>query len=105
MCVRCRLTLFFFFLQAEDGIRDYKVTGVQTCALPICARKVFESAGATLKDFYMVMGQYDMVIIAEAPNDTAIAKALLSVARKGAVQTETLRAFTESEYRSIASGL
>src|SRR5256885_16068928 len=28
---------FFFFFQAEDGIRDYKVTGVQTCALPICA--------------------------------------------------------------------
>src|SRR5256885_13200270 len=30
----CRLLRFFFF-QAEDGIRDYKVTGVQTCALPI----------------------------------------------------------------------
>src|SRR6266446_7474127 len=33
--------MFFFFFQAEDGIRDYKVTGVQTCALPIsafCAR-------------------------------------------------------------------
>src|SRR5256885_8794257 len=29
-----RFDLFFFF-QAEDGIRDYKVTGVQTCALPI----------------------------------------------------------------------
>src|SRR5688500_19649882 len=29
------LTEFFFFFQAEDGIRDYKVTGVQTCALPI----------------------------------------------------------------------
>src|SRR2546426_4450321 len=28
------ITMFFFF-QAEDGIRDYKVTGVQTCALPI----------------------------------------------------------------------
>src|SRR2546426_426312 len=28
---------FFFFFQAEDGIRDYKVTGVQTCALPISA--------------------------------------------------------------------
>src|SRR2546426_5914564 len=26
---------FYFFFQAEDGIRDYKVTGVQTCALPI----------------------------------------------------------------------
>src|SRR5256885_12872873 len=32
----CYLTLDFFFFQAEDGIRDYKVTGVQTCALPIC---------------------------------------------------------------------
>src|SRR2546427_11705715 len=28
----------FFFFQAEDGIRDLTVTGVQTCALPICAR-------------------------------------------------------------------
>src|SRR2546426_9255202 len=35
--MRCvLLLLFFFFFQAEDGIRDYKVTGVQTCALPIC---------------------------------------------------------------------
>src|SRR2546426_508487 len=30
---------FFFFFQAEDGIRDYKVTGVQTCALPISNQK------------------------------------------------------------------
>src|SRR3989454_10829617 len=29
-----RLSVCFFFFQAEDGIRDYKVTGVQTCALP-----------------------------------------------------------------------
>src|SRR2546426_5534943 len=33
-----RLCVFFFFFQAEDGIRDYKVTGVQTCALPISSR-------------------------------------------------------------------
>src|SRR2546426_2973110 len=33
------LCLFFFFFQAEDGIRDYKVTGVQTCALPISQRR------------------------------------------------------------------
>src|SRR6516162_8668887 len=43
-------SLFFFFFQAEDGIRDYKVTGVQTCALPIYAalsecRDVFETFG------------------------------------------------------------
>src|SRR5256885_4639782 len=31
----CRCYSVFFFFQAEDGIRDYKVTGVQTCALPI----------------------------------------------------------------------
>src|SRR3712207_6873732 len=33
-CIR----VFFFFFQAEDGIRDIGVTGVQTCALPICGR-------------------------------------------------------------------
>src|SRR5258707_2022128 len=38
----CVLVLFFF--QAEDGIRDIGVTGVQTCALPICT-----SAGAALR--------------------------------------------------------
>src|SRR5256885_6776509 len=32
------ISVFFFFFQAEDGIRDYKVTGVQTCALPISHR-------------------------------------------------------------------
>src|SRR2546422_2074924 len=32
------LTIYFFFFQAEDGIRDVAVTGVQTCALPICCR-------------------------------------------------------------------
>src|SRR2546422_4561386 len=31
------LLCFFFFFQAEDGIRDVAVTGVQTCALPICS--------------------------------------------------------------------
>src|SRR2546427_12020868 len=31
-------TVCFFFFQAEDGIRDLTVTGVQTCALPICTR-------------------------------------------------------------------
>src|SRR5256885_15936388 len=31
------MRMFVFFFQAEDGIRDYKVTGVQTCALPICS--------------------------------------------------------------------
>src|SRR2546422_4254557 len=35
--------LFFFFFQAEDGIRDVAVTGVQTCALPIYAAAVHQA--------------------------------------------------------------
>src|SRR5690606_40142823 len=44
-------TLFhFFFFQAEDGIRDFHVTGVQTCALPICPRNSgFRSQGSPAK--------------------------------------------------------
>src|SRR2546427_3847304 len=34
--MRVVILFFFFFFQAEDGIRDLTVTGVQTCALPIC---------------------------------------------------------------------
>src|SRR3712207_8572076 len=34
------ILLMFFFFQAEDGIRDIGVTGVQTCALPICAGEI-----------------------------------------------------------------
>src|SRR5256885_5341981 len=36
----------FFFFQAEDGIRDYKVTGVQTCALPISTRRTARSVAS-----------------------------------------------------------
>src|SRR5256885_17259040 len=35
MCGVVKFSVVLFFFQAEDGIRDYKVTGVQTCALPI----------------------------------------------------------------------
>src|SRR5436305_3859611 len=36
---------YFFFFQAEDGIRDADVTGVQTCALPISARQLHAMGG------------------------------------------------------------
>src|SRR5215475_7017772 len=39
---------FFFFFQAEDGIRDFHVTGVQTCALPIC--RMISLTGLTVRD-------------------------------------------------------
>src|SRR5690606_39656779 len=42
------LCLFCFFFQAEDGIRDFHVTGVQTCALPICR----EDGGGMMIDMF-----------------------------------------------------
>src|SRR2546430_8816318 len=41
---------FFFFFQAEDGIRDLTVTGVQTCALPISAPRALAAAAPSERD-------------------------------------------------------
>src|SRR5207248_4598258 len=52
---------FFFFFQAEDGIRDRTVTGVQTCALPICSfdepSAKFPAPLAALEQFHDAVGQ------------------------------------------------
>jgi uncharacterized protein with GYD domain len=85
----------------SKGLEDIKDSPKRLDA----ARKAFEAAGVTLKDFYMVTGRYDMVVITEAPDDVALAKATLAAASKGSVQTETLRAFTENEYRNIIGAL
>src|SRR5207249_9266908 len=42
--IRADMIFFFFFFQAEDGIRDRNVTGVQTCALPISAARAVGAA-------------------------------------------------------------
>jgi uncharacterized protein with GYD domain len=69
------------------------------------ARKAFEGAGVKMKDFYMVMGQYDMVLVGEAADDAVFARAVISIAGGGNIQTETLKAFTEDEYRAIVLSL
>jgi uncharacterized protein with GYD domain len=51
------------------------------------------------------MGKYDIVIIAEAPNDEAITKTSLILGSKGNVRTRTSRAFTEAEYRKLIDSL
>jgi uncharacterized protein with GYD domain len=51
------------------------------------------------------MGQYDGVAISEAPNDESYARTLLAIGSAGAVRTETLRAFTEEDYRTIIAAL
>lgn len=68
-------------------------------------RKAFEAAGVKLKEFYMVMGRYDMITMVEAPDDATLARATLALLSQGNLQTETLRAFTEDEYKKIFSGI
>src|SRR6476660_10091288 len=50
------LLLFFFFFQAEDGIRDDLVTGVQTCALPIFERRLLPREHRLLMPLLAVLG-------------------------------------------------
>jgi uncharacterized protein with GYD domain len=69
------------------------------------ARQAFRAAGAELKAFYLVMGQYDAVVISEAPNDEVVARVALSTAAMGNVRTTTSRAFTEEEYRKITASM
>ena len=69
------------------------------------AKQLFRDMNAEVKEFYAVMGRYDTVFIAEALDDETIAKAVLAVGSLGNVHTETLRAFTEEEYRSIIEAL
>jgi uncharacterized protein with GYD domain len=69
------------------------------------ARKALAAVGVQMKDFYMTMGKYDMVCVLEATDDAALAKGLLSLASKGSIRTQTMRAFTETEYRGIIGSL
>jgi uncharacterized protein with GYD domain len=69
------------------------------------AKKAFAEAGIKVLSFYLTTGTHDMVIITEAPDDTAIAKAMLSTISKGTITTQTSRAFTEDEYRALINSL
>ena len=69
------------------------------------AQKASKAVGAHLKEFYLVMGRYDIVIVLEAPDAETVAKMALSLGSKGNVTTETLRDFTEDEYRKIIGAL
>ena len=69
------------------------------------AKELAESLGGEMKHFFMTMGQYDIVVITEMPDDDAAAKMALTLGRGGAVRTETLKAFTEEEYRDIVADL
>lgn len=85
----------------EKGIEKVKESPNRLDA----AKKAFQSMGAELKEFYLVMGRYDIIIVSEVPDDETISKLALSIGSKGAIRTETFRAYTESEYRNIIADL
>ncbi len=85
----------------QQGIKNVKESPARVDA----ARKAFKKDGVTMKELYMVMGHHDMMVVIEAPDDAALAKALLSSASMGNFTSETSRAFTEEEYRHIINGL
>lgn len=69
------------------------------------AKSAFADVGAEIKEFYMVMGRYDMVVITEAPDEETAVKATLAIGSRGFVRTETMRAYTEEEYRRLMDQL
>jgi len=68
-------------------------------------RKAFKKMGAEIKDVYMTLGRCDLVCVIEAPDDETYAKAILGLASAGNVSTETLKAFSEGQYRKITGSL
>lgn len=81
----------------DRGIRTVKESPQRLDA----TRKAIEAAGGKMLGFYLTMGRYDEILIVEGPSDAVTATLALSAGSEGSVRTETLRAFTEAEYRNI----
>ena len=69
------------------------------------AVEIMASVGGELHDFYLTMGEHDIVTVAEFPDDDAAAKALLRIAQSGAVSSETMKAWPEDDYRDLVANL
>ncbi len=85
----------------DQGIKNVKESPARLDAF----KQAAESMGCTVKDFYLVTGDYDIVVVTEAPDDETAVKLSLATGSRGAIRTKTLRAFTESEYREIIASL
>ena len=68
-------------------------------------REAFKKFGVQIKDTYLTMGRYDLVCVIEGPDDETVARAMLTLGSQGNVQTETLKAFTEDQYRRILGAI
>ncbi|HEX9608547.1 MAG TPA: GYD domain-containing protein [Gemmatimonadaceae bacterium] len=69
------------------------------------AKDAYRKAGGELKAIYLTLGQYDLVAIAEMPNDEAVARMALAFGAQGNIRSETMRAFSEADFRKIVGTL
>jgi uncharacterized protein with GYD domain len=83
----------------DQGVRNVKDSPKRAEAFKDLAK----SSGATVKDLYWTLGQYDIVATVDAPDDMAITALGLTLAKAGNVRTQTLRAFSQAEMGSILS--
>lgn len=81
----------------DQGIRNVKDTTKRATALKEMAKKV----GATVKEIFWTLGQFDVITILEAPDETAVTALGLSAGALGNVRTQTLRAFNAEEITRI----
>ncbi len=94
-------TFIMLLRWTEQGIKNIKDSPSRIDQ----AREDIKAVGGEMKDFYLTLGPYDAVAICEAPTGKAYAQFALSVGSKGNVQTETLRSFSEEQYRDIIASL
>ncbi len=92
------VTLFRF---TQQGIKNIKEGPARLEA----AKKTCAAMGAKMQAFYLAMGRYDAIVVTEAPDDETMAKVGLTIGLRGNVRSETLRAFSEDEYRKLIAAL
>ena len=81
----------------DQGIRNVKGTVSRADAF----KEMAEKGGVTIKDLYWTLGRHDIVAICEAPDDETATALSLSLASRGNLRTETLRAFSFDETTKI----
>ena len=69
------------------------------------ARKALTEMGGEFRTLYMTLGDYDLVLIYEAPDDAVAARFMLLLGQMGSLRTRTLKAFPEAAYREIIHSL
>jgi uncharacterized protein with GYD domain len=85
----------------EQGVKTVRESPSRLDA----GKKALSDMGGSIKQFYLTMGEFDMVIVCEAPDDAVMARFALSLGMKGNVRTRTLKAFPEAAYREIINSL